>query len=293
MCRFALYLGSPILVSSLVTKPEHSIVHQSFEAREREGPLNGDGFGIAWYAPDIAPEPALFRDVSPAWSNANLTSLARLTRTPCFLAHVRAATPGLPVSPLNCHPFVRGRLAFMHNGEIGGFRQIVRLLCDVLTDDAYHGIQGSTDSEHLFALIAQLHDERRDDDPLERMAGAVFEAIERLECLRIAAGVTECTSLNIVLTDGRRAVVTRYISHDPDRVNSLYVCGARRRGRDEDSWFVVPTAADHEAVLVASEPLGRDPGWQRVAPNHALLIGEDLAVVSRPIAAAVPAPAGS
>ena len=29
MCRFALYLGQPILVSSLVTEPTNSIIHQS------------------------------------------------------------------------------------------------------------------------------------------------------------------------------------------------------------------------------------------------------------------------
>ena len=110
MCRFALYLGSPIRVSSLITEPINSIIHQSYYSREREEPLNGDGFGFAWYVPEITNEPALFRDVSPAWSNANLRHLARVTRTPCLFAHVRAASPGFPVSHLNCHPFSGDRL---------------------------------------------------------------------------------------------------------------------------------------------------------------------------------------
>ena len=98
MCRFALYLGSPILVSALVTEPTHSIIKQSFKSREREEPLNGDGFGIAWCAPEICDEPAIFKDVTPAWNNVNLANLARVTRTSCLLAHVRAATPELPVT---------------------------------------------------------------------------------------------------------------------------------------------------------------------------------------------------
>ena len=49
MCRLAVYLGEKLLISSLVTEPVHSILHQSFHIHEREEPLNGDGFGIAWY----------------------------------------------------------------------------------------------------------------------------------------------------------------------------------------------------------------------------------------------------
>ena len=120
MCRFALYLGSPILVSSLITEPSNSIIHQSFHSHERKEPLNGDGFGLAWYVPELTDEPSLFKDVSPAWNNANLLQLARVTRTPCLLAHVRAASPGLSVSRLNCHPFARGPFAFMHNGTAAG-----------------------------------------------------------------------------------------------------------------------------------------------------------------------------
>lgn len=48
MCRFTAYLGPGILVSSLVTEPHHSIIHQSYHAKERIEPLNEDGFGIGW-----------------------------------------------------------------------------------------------------------------------------------------------------------------------------------------------------------------------------------------------------
>ena len=114
MCRFVLYSGEPITLDLLTTRPEHSIIHQSFRSRLREEPLNGDGFGIAWYVPEISSEPALFRSVQPAWNNVNLLHLARVSRSPCVLAHVRAAT-GFAVSEPNCHPFNADRFAFMHN----------------------------------------------------------------------------------------------------------------------------------------------------------------------------------
>ena len=95
MCRFTFYLGRPIRLSSLITDPSHSVIRQSFQAQEREEPLNGDGFGVAWYAPEHSDEPAVFKSVTPAWSNRNLRDLARVVASHCILAHVRAATQQL------------------------------------------------------------------------------------------------------------------------------------------------------------------------------------------------------
>ena len=98
MCRFALYTGPPITLDLLTTRPEYSIIHQSFKSRMMKEPLNGDGFGLAWYVPEISPEPAQFRSIQPAWNNVNLLHLARVSRSPVILAHVRAATEGFGVT---------------------------------------------------------------------------------------------------------------------------------------------------------------------------------------------------
>jgi len=132
MCRFTFYTGTPLRLSELLTEPEHSLINQSFQSEEREEPLNGDGFGLAWYV-DGHTEPALFRSVTPAWSNCNLRELARVTVSHCALAHVRAATQGLQVGEPNCQPFRRRQVAFMHNGDIGGFSSIRRALLDQLS----------------------------------------------------------------------------------------------------------------------------------------------------------------
>jgi hypothetical protein len=55
MCRFTLYLGPPITLGSLLTEPSHSLIKQSFQSREREEPLTGDGFGVAFYVPGRRP----------------------------------------------------------------------------------------------------------------------------------------------------------------------------------------------------------------------------------------------
>ncbi|MCZ6854885.1 MAG: class II glutamine amidotransferase, partial [Gammaproteobacteria bacterium] len=227
MCRFALYLGSPISVSSLITDPANSIIHQSFHSHERKEPLNGDGFGLAWYVPELD-EPAIFKDVSPAWNNANLLHLARVTRTSCLLAHVRAASPGLSVSRLNCHPFTWGPFAFMHNGTVGGFRSIARRLRSTLSDDAYHWIQGSTDSELVFAIFSDHYTGSTIQDPLERTIGALTGTIAQVEAVTKDEGVQDPSLLNLAVADGKCAVVSRYISRDPDKANSLYVHSGSR-----------------------------------------------------------------
>ena len=121
MCRFTLYLGPAVRLSTLLIEPSHSLIHQSFKSTERSEPLNGDGFGVGWYAPRLTWEPAVYHDVSPAWNNRNLHSVAKLVVSPCVLAHVRAATPGSDVNLANCHPFQYGAYLVMHNGHIGGF----------------------------------------------------------------------------------------------------------------------------------------------------------------------------
>ena len=283
MCRFVLYLGSGITVKSLVTEPENSLIHQSYDNQERAEPLNGDGFGIAWYVPEVSARPALFRSISPAWSNQNLRQLARVTRSRCILAHIRAASPGLPVHELNCHPFGWGSFSFMHNGTVGGFQRIRRQILERLSDEAFHLIAGSTDSEHLFALFADHYRRLARELPLKRMERALTSAIADVEELRRAAGVDEPSLLNLVVGDGRRAVVTRFTSGAPATANSLYVHVGKRYICEERQCRMVAPDEGREAVIVSSERLSRDEGWQRVAVNDVVTVAEDLEIEQRPI----------
>ncbi len=283
MCRFVLHLGSEITLSSLVTEPSNSLIHQSFDNQERSEPLNGDGFGIAWYVPQIGEEPALFRSVSPAWSDHNLGHLARVTRSRCILAHVRAATPGLPVHQLNCHPFSWGRYAFMHNGTVGGFLQIRRRILERLSDEAFQLIAGSTDSEHVFALFVDHHRRLEGQDPLERMAQALAAAIAEVEEIRREAGVDEPSLLNLAVADGRRAVVSRFASGDPELANSLYVHSGQRYVCEDRQCKMIDAGKGRGTVIVSSERLSEDDGWQRVKVNDLVTISEDLEVNFRPL----------
>lgn len=65
MCRWLAYQGSPIYLEQLVYQPEHSLVHQSLEARKAVTRVNADGFGLGWYTERSTP--GRFHEVLPHW----------------------------------------------------------------------------------------------------------------------------------------------------------------------------------------------------------------------------------
>ncbi|MFQ5732570.1 MAG: class II glutamine amidotransferase [Planctomycetaceae bacterium] len=281
MCRFVLYVGPPITLDLLTTRPQYSIIRQSFKARLREEPLNGDGFGIAWYVPEISPEPALFRSMQPAWNNVNLLHLARVSRSPAILAHVRAATGGFGVTEANCHPFNADRFAFMHNGSVAEFSKLKRRLREGLSDKSYLWIHGTTDSEHLFALFRDHVSEHKDAAPLAAMAAAMQTTIADVNRMTRDAGTTRRSLLNMAVSDGRRAVVSRYATLGEPAPSLWLRSGMQFVCRDGECLMLDGEQAS--TVIVASEPLTAEPGWKEVPQNHLVLIDADHRVELRAV----------
>jgi len=134
MCRWIAYRGESIPLEHYVTSPTHSLIAQSMRALESTASTNGDGFGLGWYGEH--PEPGLYREVRPAWSDENLRYLCRHIHSHLFFAHVRSST-GTPVTRPNCHPFACGRWMFMHNGVIGDWARVRRRVEALIPDELY------------------------------------------------------------------------------------------------------------------------------------------------------------
>jgi predicted glutamine amidotransferase len=282
MCRFALYRGHEVAMGSLLTDPENSIVHQSFGAKQRDDPLNGDGFGVAWWVEGFE-APGVFRDVTPAWSNQNLQQLARVTRTRTLLSHVRAASPGLPVHQLNCHPFSSGPYAFAHNGSVASFRQVRRAILDGLSQEAFDVIQGSTDSEHLFAMFLDrrrtVGAEGSSLSPARMMAEALRRTLRDVERITREHKVEDASVLNLVVTDGVHAVACRHITRPTEKASTLYVHEGSQYECEGGVCRMVPRGRlATGAVLIASEPLSEDARWTEVPPGTIVVVDEDLHV---------------
>lgn len=282
MCRFLFYEGTPVTLSDLIFAPKNSLIKQSFKSLERQEPLNGDGFGLSWYVPALRPEPGLFRSISPAWSNTNLASLAEVTRSTCVLAHVRAASVGLAVHEGNCHPFVSGNLAFMHNGDVAMFQEHRRTLLGRLSDASYASLRGSTDSEYLFAVFMDHFRQLSEMPAYARLARALKQTVDEVLTAIAAFGPQEPSYLNIVVADGKHAAACRVTTDRPEYAESLHVHSGSVYRVVDGECRMQPALGSHGAVIISSEQLSDDAGWTMVPPNHLVVVQSDRKVQLTP-----------
>jgi predicted glutamine amidotransferase len=222
MCRFLCYKGPEILLSDLLYSPKNSLILQSYKSKERKEPLNGDGFGVGWYAPRDSPTPCLFTSITPAWSNENLLNLSEHVKSSCFFAHIRAASPGMKVSELNCHPFQHGPYLWMHNGTIQGFWHLKRRLRESLPDHLYNMIEGTTDSEHAFAVFLNLLGDTEHSQTASDIGKALVKTVAQLEAWTAETKSAAPSYYNFAVTDGEYECRMEF-------VDLSIVIGARER----------------------------------------------------------------
>ncbi|HUJ27221.1 MAG TPA: ergothioneine biosynthesis protein EgtC [Myxococcales bacterium] len=191
------YVGPALPVAEIVSAPPHSLLVQSYKPREMQsGTVNADGYGAALWLDDGKPEPALYRTAAPIWADANQQWMGERLRARSVIAAVRSATPGIGFELANVQPFARGRLAFAHNGFITDFRRgAQRSLREGLGEAAYEAMEGTSDSEHIFALV---------HDASGTLAERVAAALRRLEQLDRTVVAT------LLLGDGEQLVGVRW-----------------------------------------------------------------------------------
>jgi len=239
MCRLVAYLGEPIYLDTVVCTPRHSLLRQALKAEEARTVTNGDGFGVGWYGDRN--EPGVYREVMPAWSDDNLLALCATVRSRLFFGHVRAATGG-GIARNNCHPFRHGRWLFMHNGQIGGYAGVRRVLEAQLPERLFAARRGATDSELLFLLaLARIETGVPPQDAMQSV-------LQDTQALMVQQGIAEPLRFAAALSDGEQLLAFRFASDD--QPPTLYV------GR---------SAQGH---IVASEPLDAHPeSWQSLPPS--------------------------
>ncbi len=271
MCRYAAYLGPPVLLSELIYEPANSLVHQAIDASLSPTRVNADGFGVGWYAPEVSPEPVVFKDVTPVWNNYNLGELAAKTRSSSIFVHVRAAKSYDPVARENCHPFRRGRLLWMHNGDIPGRVRLARQVHLLASDDELAKIRGNTDTEYALALFMTALQSRDGEEPtLGRLAAAMEETVGRIAAWHLEAADSRPLELNFCVTNGAELAATRFAL-------STRACPTLH-------WRALEDDAGRRAVLVSSEPLSGRDGWRALGEDRLLLVSSDLEVEERPLA---------
>lgn len=285
MCRLLAYMGTPIIIDKLLYQPKNSLINQSINARELEEPLNGDGFGIGWYVPEVNYEPVTFVSVYPAWNNRNLRNLAPKVKTECLIAHVRAASVG-DVSESNCHPFQYKNLLMMHNGGVESFSSIKRQIRQPLTNELYNWIKGQTDSEHIFAYLLNYLFKHHDTMNIEAVTDAFEYTFRNLKTMMEENGITEPAYLNMVVTNGLFVVGTRYVTNPKEEPLTLYFSEGSKYVCENGVCRMLDPEERDQAVLVVSEKLTDEKkDWKEVPGNHFVIVDQNLEVQVKPIQA--------
>ena len=250
MCRWIAYRGETTALEHYVTEPDHSLISQSIHALEATASVNGDGFGLGWYG--THPEPGLYREIRPAWSDENLRYLCRHLQSHLYFAHVRAAT-GTAITRVNCHPFACGQWLFMHNGFVGNWSRLRRKVEALIPDQLYPQRIGTTDTEAIFLAIMGAG--------IEHPLAATESVLQKLTDFVNQTKPADRLRVTAALSNGRDLYAFRYAVND--KANTLYY-------RESDT-----------GLLIVSEPIDQGENWIAVPENHALVApsGERARVV--------------
>lgn len=272
MCRWLAYSGGAIPLGELIFNTRHSLIDQSLSAQSSTQTTNGDGFGMGWY--DHLDTPGMYKNVRPAWNDANLRDLCTHVESPLFLAHVRAAT-GSAIQYTNCHPFRSGNWLFVHNGTIREFARIRRTLAVELEDRYFREMVGSTDSELMFLLALQFG-----------MADDVYGGISRMvafvEKTGRAAGIENPVQMTLGVADGKRLYAFRYSSEGNSR--TLFHSRDMEAIKDElgPRGQSLVEQMTHAARCVVSEPLSELADMWEPIPEASFLTIDGGKVECRP-----------
>ena len=291
MCRILSYLGTPVLLEDLLYAPDSALLNQIIHAQMLDM-LNLAGFGMAaWDPASHAPgSPFVYRTTQVGVFDRNLKLLASKVAPHAVLAHIRGVpyTSTVQINEQNVHPFKFDRvpLAMAHNGDLAGFRAMRFDLAEHVRPDLAQHIQGSTDSEWLYALtLSGLADPYR-IAALEELLAAIRRTLAIVREVRARHGIARSSSANLIFCDGTNLIAVRY-TFDFGRFEqarlqgtmqflSMWYTFGRDYGLHDGEWKLTGGAANADSIIISSEPLTRDfATWIEVPEYSALVVRRD------------------
>jgi len=202
-------------------------------------PGHRDGWGMAGANDDKSAMIEIARRLGAAdHSTFFKDTIQSLEQQPyIFLCHLRKASPNVPVSIDNVHPFFHCGWAFSHNGTIYNAETLPR-------DPAFKLTSQGSDSEYLFHFLLFLFFNQRND---QNILKTVSDAISSLKM--------RYTALNCILSNGRELFVIRDYNEFGDYYTLYY--------------YLLP-----KGTIICSEPLQLplldQNKWQEI-PNRSIL----------------------
>ena len=288
MCRVVGYLGRPLLLDSVLFATDSSLARQTYSPRMMATFLNLAGFGMAaWDERSERPEePFLYKVTSLPVFDRNLKCLAEKVTARCVIAHVRGVTYSEHevLTQTNLHPFrfpgVRVTLA--HNGHLREFARMRYDLVGHVHPTFVRYIEGTTDSEWIYALLLSQLDDPFGNPDAEEIADATVKTLRIVREIREKHEIETSSPVNLFVSTGTCLVATRFsfdygwypegdtmLETDLPFVSLWYTLGDEYAQRDGE-WQMGPS--DHpQSLLIASEPLTADTSRWLEAPEYSIL----------------------
>ena len=290
MCRVLAYLGEPISLQHVLFESDSSLVRQSYSPRMMNTFLNLAGFGMAAWAPkSVRPDdPFVYRTSTLPAFDPNLRALAGKLAPTCLIAHVRGVTYGERevVGPSNLHPFrfPDAKVALAHNGHLREFRSMRYDLIKHIRPELAQRIEGTTDSEWIYALVLSLLDDPHGAPDLPELAEATVSALRVLREVRARHEIDTSSPVNLFLTTGEALVATRFsfdygwypeddtmLETDLPYVSLWYTVGGSYSERDGASRMI---GDEVRSLLIASEPLTVDISTWLEVPEYSVIMAQ-------------------
>jgi glutamine amidotransferase len=290
MCRVVAYLGEPISLAGVLFETDSSLVRQTYSPRMMAKFLNLAGFGmVAWDPQSVRPEePFTYRVATLPAFDRNLRSLSGKLAPTCLIAHVRGVTYSEHemVAETSLHPFrFRGaRVALAHNGPLREFASMRYDLIPHVRPELAQ-IEGTTDSEWIYALVLSQLDDPFGLPETRELADATASALRLLREIRGRHGIDTSSPVNLFLTTGQGLVATRFsfdygwypdedalLETDLPYVSLWYTLGGQYVQRDGVSAMAASDAP--RSLLIASEPLTVDTSTWLEVPEYSMLTAE-------------------
>ena len=291
MCRLVAYLGERVILDEVLFQPDSSIVEQAVHPQLLSA-MNLAGFGVvAWDEESPSAElPWTYRTPGLPFFDRNLRALSRKARATAALAHVRGVllNDRSVVNAQNVHPFQYEGIpiALAMNGDLDRFAEMRVEVGELIPPELSRLVEGTTDTEWLYALIlSHLDDPYAPAADPEELAEAVQKALGQLREVRERRGFQQQSAVNLVISDGRCVVATRFAFdygwyHEGwtfgggerryDYTTLWYAAGAGY-GSHDGEWGVGPGDVT-TSLIVASEPLTLDRSAWLEVPEYCLLV---------------------
>jgi glutamine amidotransferase len=288
MCRVLGYVGEPVALSDMLFETDSSLVRQTHSPRMMNTFLNLAGFGmVAWDPRSAHPEePFSYRATTLPGFDRNLRDLAGKLAPSCVIAHVRGVTNDTSevVTEANLHPFrfAGAHVALAHNGHLREFVRMRYALLPHIRPELVGQIQGTTDSEWIYALVLSYLEDPYGLPDVRELADATASALRLLRDIRRQFEIDTSSPVNLVLTTGEALVATRfsfdygwYPEHDAlletdlPYVSLWYTIGGEYlHGENGAAMTAVEV---YRSLLIASEPLTLDTSSWLEVPEYSMV----------------------